>query len=124
VCALTLQILFTYLAKGSVHDFKMFKDSQIITPEEVQILVDLGYIGIRKIHKNSVHPIKSSKKKPLTKADKKFNHELAKKRIAVEHVNRRCKIFRITKEVYRGKHKNYGKVWHAVSAIVNLRYAA
>jgi len=124
VCALTLKILFTYLAKGSVHDFKMFKDSRILTPKDVQILVDLGYIGICKIHENSIHPIKSSKKNPLIKADKKFNHQLSKERIPVEHVNRRCKIFRITKEVYRGKHKNYGKVWHAVSAIVNLRYAA
>jgi len=124
VCAITLQILFAYLAKGSVHDFKMFKDSRILTPKEVQVLVDLGYIGICKIHENSIHPIKSSKKKPLTKADKKFNHQLSKERIPVEHVNRRCKIFKITKEVYRGKHKNYGKVWHAVAAIVNLRYAA
>lgn len=116
--------MFTYVAKGCVHDFKIFKDSGIMTPQDVQILVDLGYIGIRKIHKNSVHPVKSSKKKPLTKADKNFNHKLSKERIFVEHVNRRCKIFRITKDVYRGKHKNYGKVWHAISAIVNLRYAA
>ena len=86
-------------------------------------MVDLGYIGIHKIHKNSTHPIKSSKKKNLTKADKKFNRQLAKERVPIEHVNRRCKIFRITKEIYRGKHKNYGKVWNAVSAIVNLRYA-
>ena len=124
MCAITLQILFIYLAKGSVHDFKMFKNSRILTPTGVQILVDLGYVGICKIHKNAIHPIKSRKKKPLTKANKKFNYELATERIPVEHVNRRCKIFRITKEVYRGKHKNYGKVWNAVSAIVNLRYAA
>ena len=102
----------------------MFKDSRILIPKEVQILVDLGYVGIYKIHKNSIHPIKSSKKKPLTKADKTFNYELSKERILIEHVNRWCKIFRITKEVYRGKHKNYGKVWNTISAIVNLRYAA
>lgn len=124
MCAVSLQILSIYLEKGKVHDFKMFKDSQLLTPEEIRILVDLGYVGICKFHKNAVHPIKSSKKNPLTKADKKFNQELAKERIFIEHVNRRCKIFRITKEVYRGKHKNYGKVWNAVSAIVNLRYAA
>lgn len=102
----------------------MFRNSRLLTPENVQILVDLGYIGICKIHENSIHPIKSSKKKPLTKTDKRFNYQLAKQRIPVEHVNRRCKIFRITKEVYRGKHKNYAKVWNAVSAIVNLRYVA
>ena len=102
----------------------MFKDSRILTPKEVKILADLGYLGINKIHENSIIPIKGTKKKPLSKADKKFNHQLAKERIPVEHVNRRCKIFRITKEVYRGKHKNYGKVWSVVSAFANLRYAA
>lgn len=124
MCAITLQILSIFLAKGKVHDFKMFKDSRILTPKEVKILADLGYLGIDKIHQNSVIPIKGSKKKPLLKSDKKFNHELSKERIPVEHVNRRCKIFRITKEVYRGKHKNYGKVWNTVAAITNLRYAA
>lgn len=123
VCALTLQILFIFLAKGSTHDFKMFKQSQLLIPQDVQILVDLGYIGICNIHQNSIHPIKSSKKKPLTKEDKKFNRTLAQQRIPIENVNRRCKIFRITKEVYRGKHKNYGKIWHVIAAIVNLRYA-
>lgn len=123
MCALSLQILFVYLAKGSVHDFKMFKESRLLIPQEVQVLVDLGYIGICNIHENSVHPIKSSKKKPLTKESKKFNKALAKQRIPIENVNRRCKIFKIVKEVYRGKHKNYGKIWHAIGAIVNLRYS-
>ena len=115
--------MFIFLAKGNVHDFKMFKQSRLLIPEDVQILVDLGYIGICNIHENSVHPIKSSKKKPLTKEDKKFNTALAKQRIPIENVNRRCKIFKIVKETYRGKHKNYGKIWHAIGAIVNLRYS-
>ena len=32
------------------------------------------------------------------------------------------KIFRITKDVYRGKHKNHGKVWNLIAGLVNLRY--
>ncbi|HEO65306.1 MAG TPA: IS5/IS1182 family transposase, partial [Spirochaetes bacterium] len=40
----------------------------------------------------------------------------------IEHINRRCKIFRIVKETYRGKHKNYRKTWNVVAALVNLRY--
>ena len=32
------------------------------------------------------------------------------------------KIFRITKDVYRGKHKNHGKIWNLVAGLVNLRY--
>jgi len=62
VCAIALQILSIFLAKGKVHDFKMFKDSRILTPKEVKILADLGYLGIDKIHQNSVIPIKGSKK--------------------------------------------------------------
>jgi hypothetical protein len=50
------------------------------------------------------------------------NRELTKQRISIEHVNRRCKIFRIVKETYRSKHKNYSLNWHVVAALVNLRY--
>ena len=35
---------------------------------------------------------------------------------------RRCKIFRIVKDVYRGKHKNYSLTWNLVAALVNLRH--
>ena len=35
---------------------------------------------------------------------------------------RRCKIFRIVKDVYRGKHKHYSLTWNLVAALVNLRY--
>ena len=45
-------------------------------------------------------------------------------RINAEHVNRRCKIFRIVKDKYRDKHKNYSKVWNVIAALVNLRYAS
>ena len=42
--------------------------------------------------------------------------------IVVENIIRRCKIFRIAKDVYRGKHKNHGKVWNLIAGLVNLRY--
>jgi IS5 family transposase len=123
-CSITLRILSVYCEKGSVHDFKIFKDSKLSIASEIKILADSGYQGIEKIHHNSVIPYKKTKKNPLTKKQKQENKELSKKRISVEHINRRCKIFRITKEVYRGKHKNYGKVWNSVSGLVNIRYAA
>ena len=47
---------------------------------------------------------------------------LSKQRILVENVIRRCKIFRITKEIYRGKHKNYGRTWNLIAGLVNFRY--
>ena len=47
---------------------------------------------------------------------------LSKQRVFIEHINRRCKIFRIVKDVYRGKHKHYSLTWNLVAALVNLRY--
>jgi len=67
-------------------------------------------------------PIKKKKGESLTVEDKRHNKALSKQRIFIENINRRCKIFRIVKEVYRGKHKNYSLTWLLVSALVNLRY--
>ena len=88
------------------------------------MLGDSVYQGIKKIHPKSKIPIKTTKKKPLTKEEKRANKQLSKRRIRIEHINRRCKIFRISKETYRGKHKNYDKTWKVIVGLVNLRYAA
>lgn len=68
-------------------------------------------------------PFKASKKHPLTKEQKMHNKEQAAIRGPIEHVNRQCKIFRIVKDTYRGKHKNYGLNWNIVAAINNLKVA-
>ena len=111
------------LAKGSVHDFKIFKESKLAVHPKTLLLADLGYLGIKGVHKNSWIPHKKSKKKPLTKEQKRDNRILSSLRVRVEMVNRRCKIFKAAKDKYRGKHKNYGKVWNVIAGIVNLRYA-
>ena len=117
-----MQIICVRAEKGSVHDFKIFKESIYYIHPELLILVDSGYQGILKIHKNSWIPHKRSKNQLLTKEQKKENKALAQLRIYVENVNRRCKIFRAAKNIYRGKHKNYGKVWNVIAGLVNLRY--
>ena len=109
-------------AKGKTHDFRMFKDSKVHIPSDIEILADSGYQGIKNIHANSRTPIKKPKGKKLTKRQKLYNHLISKKRVVVENIIRRCKIFRITKDVYRGKHKNHGKVWNLIAGLVNLRY--
>lgn len=111
------------IGKGQQHDFSVFKESKVLISKNSQLLADSGYQGIHKIHKNSKIPIKKKKGKSLSKEDKAFNKKLSKQRIFVENVNRRCKIFRITKSVFRGKHKNYARSWHLVAAINNLRYS-
>lgn len=110
--------------KGHVHDFNILKESKIVILPDIKKLGDSGYQGIQKIYKNSYIPIKKTKSRPLTKEEKDYNKKLSKQRVRIENVNRRCKIFRSTKDVYRGKHKNYSKVWNLVAGLVNLRYAA
>ena len=90
---------------------------------ETEKLADGGYQGIDKVYPNSVSPVKRSRNKPLSDAERRFNEALSRRRIVIEHVNRRCKIFRITQQRYRGKHRNYGKTWNVIAAFVNLRYA-
>ena len=109
--------------KGKTHDFKMFKESNTRITPDVKILGDAGYHRIKDMHTNSRTPVKNPKGKKLTKKQKLYNHLLSKKTIVVENVIRLCEIFRITKDVYRGKHKNHGKIWNLVAGLVNLRYA-
>lgn len=110
------------MSKGKSHDFKVYKESHVLLSTESTLLADLGYQGVSHLHKNSVLPIKRKKNTALTAEEKAFNKAHAKQRIVIEHINRRCKIFRIVKDVYRGKHKNYGLTWRLVAALVNLRY--
>ncbi len=122
ICLKTLKIYSIRCEKGHEHDFSLFKNSRLLINAAIKILADSGYQGINTIHKNSEVPYKATKKKPLTKIQKQFNLKLAKKRIVVENVIRRCKIFRIVKETFRGKHINYSKNWNLIAALVNLRY--
>ena len=86
--------------KGSVHDFKLLKNSKLKLSKLIIILADLGYLGIKQLFKKAMIPYKASKNKPLTKEEKKYNRELSRKRIIVENKIRECKIFRIVKDVY------------------------
>ncbi len=117
-------ILCVVCAKGHVHDFSIFKESNLIIGDDIEVCVDLGYQGIKGILKNVSIPDKKPKGGALTAAQKVENKEKSKKRIPVEHINRRCKIFRIVKETFRGKHKNMAKTWNLIAGLVNFRYAA
>lgn len=108
-------------ARGTTHDFQILKRSKLDINPKANIKTDKGFIGIKKLFPNSEVPAKASKYHPLTKEQKQFNQQLAGERTMIEHRNRECKIFRICKDRYRGKHKNYEKTWKLVSAIVNLK---
>ena len=69
------------------------------------LIADKGYIGIDKIHSNSLVPKKSTKKHKLTKEDKKYNSIISRRRIYIEHVNSHIKKFRIVSTRYRNKRR-------------------
>lgn len=122
VCLDTLQILLIVCGKGRTHDFTLLKQCRLRIKKELKKYADSGYQGLLKLYPNSLTPNKKPRHRDLTKAERRYNRELAKIRIAIEHVNRRCKIFRIVKDTYRGKHKNSHKMWTVVAALVNFRY--
>ena len=124
-CLAMLELLSVVCRKGSVHDFRILKESRVARElPETEKLADSGYQGISKLYANSSTPIKAYQSKPLTPEAKQFNRQLATQRVGIENVVRRCKIFRITKDIYRGKHRDYGKTWNVIAAIVNLRYCS
>ena len=122
ICALTLTIMSVICGKGRQHDFSVLKINRLFIHPKSLLLADSGYQGLQKLHKNTTLPHKKKKGCSLTAEEKAHNKALSKQRIFIENVNRRCKVFRIVKEVYRGKHKNYSLTWRLVAALVNLRY--
>lgn len=89
------KILSVCFNKGSVHDFKIFKETTKDLSKTIAFLADSGYQGILDYFKNSMTPKKKSKNNPLTDEDKQLNHLISSIRISVEHVNCQLKIFRI-----------------------------
>lgn len=126
ICATSLSILAVRTDIGSSHDFNMFKqnykEGNIQFKKNVEILADSGFQGLQKYHEKCRIPYKATKNHPLTKEMKLFNRQLAKDRIPIEHTNRKFKIFRIVKDTYRGKHKNFGMNWNLIAMLVNFSY--
>ncbi|MCX8490522.1 MAG: IS5/IS1182 family transposase, partial [Cyclobacteriaceae bacterium] len=73
----TGKIICTKVGEGRRHDFHLFKSSKVHMREDVKMLADSGYQGLKKIHTNSELPKRNSKKYPLTKQEKKENHQIS-----------------------------------------------
>jgi hypothetical protein len=100
----TGEIVDIYNDIGTVHDFRMFKESLVgVLPDNIFALLDSAYQGVHEYFGNALIPYKATKNNPLTDEQKSFNTMIAKLRVSVEHKIRQIKIFRICKETYRGK---------------------
>ena len=87
--------------------------------EDVKMLADSGYQGLKKIHANSELPKRNSKKNPLTKQEKKQNHQISSERVLIENVIRKIKIFRMMAEKYRNRRKRFGLRLNLITGILN-----
>jgi DDE superfamily endonuclease len=119
ICEESGEIIATYFGKGKTHDAKLFERSGVRLAEEIEIKADSGYQGLQKKHAKVLLPKKNSKLKKLTKEEKKANRKLASKRVKVENVIRRLKIFRILGEKYRNRRKRLGLRFNLISGIYN-----
>ena len=115
------EILDVREAKGSVHDFKLYKDTiGEDVDESKRMITDLGYLGIEKLHANSQVPYKESKKHKLTKREKAYNKRLARKRVVIEHINAKIKTFKIMANPYRNHCKKHLLRMALICGIINF----
>ena len=115
----TGKIICTTVGQGRRHDFHLFKNSKVYIKETAKVLADSGYQGIKKFHQNSDLPKKNTKRKPLTKQEKKENHHISSERVLVENVIRKVKIFRVMAEKYRKRRRRFTLRLNLIAGIIN-----
>ncbi len=117
---LTGEVICVHQAKGSVHDFELFKQSEVRLNRFILVVGDKGYQGIDNLHDNSLTPYKKPKNGVLTAEQKAFNSRLSKFRIFIEHINRRIKRFRMFQGRYRNKQCKHHKRISLVCGLHNF----
>jgi hypothetical protein len=111
-------------AKGSVHDFTMCKMTLLqMVGLFIIILADSGYQGIVDYHEQSLIPIKKSKYRELSEEEKAYNRELSRKRIFIENINARIKVFKIMAYPYRNRRRRHLLRTKLICAILNAERA-
>ena len=86
---------------------------------KITVKTDTGYVGLQKLHSNTVMPKKRTKNNPLTSDDKKQNRELSSERVLNEHIIGRVKRFKIVADRYRNRRKRFGLRFNLIAGIYN-----
>lgn len=106
-------------APGRVHDIEIRRRGAPL-PKGAQAYTDSGYQGLQKDHPNTEMPYKKSKKHPLTKDERAYNHALSRFRVRVEHRIAKLKSFRMLSERYRYPKAAYAAKFAIIAGVVNL----
>ena len=123
VDASSRKILAAAHAKGPKHDYALFKESAPRCRPEVWYVADSGYQGLASRHTQTCLPVKKPKGGELSPAQKAHNRALGRFRIAVEHVVRSLKVWRILKETYRNRRKRFSLRFHLIAGLINANLA-
>lgn len=113
-------IICTHHSRGKTHDFKVLKNSKIPFNANKTILVDSGYQGLQKQHVKCKLPLKNKKTQSLNAIEKEQNLQLSKKRVVVEHIIGKVKVFKIMAERYRNRRKKHAKRMRFICGIYNF----
>mgnify|MGYP003527451799 CR=1 FL=1 len=124
ICEESEEVIATYFGKGKTHDKKLYKKSGVKLLKSIELKADSGYQGLQKERAKTLIPKKKSKLHRLTKEEKRANRELAKKRVKVENVIRKLKIFRLLGERYRNRRRRLGLRFNLISGIYNFERKA
>ena len=116
----TRKIICTAFAQGKRHDFRLFKESKTYIHPETIAKTDTGYVGIKKLHLNSIHPIKRRSKQALSKEEKRFNREVSSDRALNENIIGFMKRFNILSDRYRNRRRRFCLRVNLIAGICNF----
>ena len=119
-------------ARGSRHDYSLFKWHRPHLPGEVCLGLDLGYDGVQKDYpelnvlvlfkrRGPGRGKRGVKAKELTCEERAFNQRLSVERVAVKHTVSRLKKYRIMAQEFRNRLRRYDVMTDIVCGLVNLR---
>lgn len=110
--------------EGSVHDKSIWDQIQLkLSP--LNLLADLGFIGIDKDHPNVILPYKKPKKGELTELQKQINKAIGKWRVRIEHAFSGVKRLKIIRNKIRLKFYDVrDRIMRIATALHNLRTMA
>jgi hypothetical protein len=111
-------LVLTPAKSGRRHDKRIADKYQLPEhiPEDVTIWTDTGFQGIQHRHPNTVMPVKATKTRPLTDAQKADNRLIAGIRVLSEHAIGGLKRMRAATDVYRNRLPNLDDAFLLLSA--------
>lgn len=103
--------------RGPESDITIFRKQQQKFIDEQAFLADKAYVGAT----NTETPHKKPQNQELTKEQKEENRELSSKRIFIEHLIRRIRIFAISRVRFPLRNRYYRETILIVCGLVRLR---